>query len=142
MKGTVRALFVTPEKKAKPISVEFVETIEKGFKGDYHSAFSNRRQILIMPGSVLDELRLKPGAVFENVVLAEYRCHYNWRDRKVTDIREAVFYPTRFASPQGSLLPVTAEGSVVVYRARAARRRAPHLPPAPQLLLFEVVTTG
>ncbi len=81
-------------------------------------------------------------AVFENVVLAEYRCRYDWHDRKVKNIREGVLYPTRFASPQGSLLPVTAEGSVVVYRARAARRRAPHLPPAPQLLLFEVVTTG
>jgi hypothetical protein len=25
-------------------------------------------------------------AVFEHVVLAEYRCHYDWRARKVTDI--------------------------------------------------------
>jgi hypothetical protein len=32
-------------------------------------------------------------AVFEHVVLAEYRCHYDWRARKVTDIREGMFYP-------------------------------------------------
>jgi hypothetical protein len=46
-------------------------------------------------------------ATFEHVVLAEYRCHYDWRDRQVTGIRERVFYPTRFAPPQGTLLLLT-----------------------------------
>jgi hypothetical protein len=81
-------------------------------------------------------------AVFENVVLAEYHCRYEWRDRKVKDIRAGVFYPTRFASPQGTLIPLTPEDSVVVYRATPPRRRAPSRPPAPQLLLFEVVHAG
>jgi hypothetical protein len=80
-------------------------------------------------------------AMFDNVVLAEYRCRYDWRDRKVKDIREGVFYPTRFASGQGTLLPLTPQDSVVVYRAKPPRRRAPHFPAAPQLLLFEVVAT-
>jgi transposase InsO family protein len=80
-------------------------------------------------------------AAFDHVILAEYRCRYDWRDRKVKDVRQGVFYPTRFASPQGTLLPLTPQDSLVVYRARA-RRRAPALPPAPQLLLFEVVPTG
>ena len=31
--------------------------------------------------------------------------HYNWRDHKVKDIHDGVFDPTRFASPQGTLLP-------------------------------------
>ncbi len=81
-------------------------------------------------------------ATFEHVVLAEYRCHYDWRDRQVTDIREGVFYPTRFASPQGTLLPLTPQEFMVVYRARSSRRRARRRPPAQQLLLFEVVPTG
>jgi hypothetical protein len=81
-------------------------------------------------------------AVFENVVLAAYHCRYEWRDRKVKDIRVGVFYPTRFASPQGTLFPLTPEDSGVVYHATPPRRRAPARPPAPQLLLFEVVHAG
>jgi len=81
-------------------------------------------------------------AVFEHVVLAAYRCHYDWRDRKVTDIREGVFYPTRFASPQGTLLPLTPQECMVVYRARSSKRRVRHLSPAQQWWLFEVVPTG
>ena len=41
-------------------------------------------------------------AVFENVILAEYHCRYDWHDGKVKDIRAGVGYPTRLASPQGS----------------------------------------
>jgi hypothetical protein len=81
-------------------------------------------------------------ATFEHVVLAEYRCHYDWRDRKVTGIREGVFYPTRFASPQGTLLPLTPQEFMVVYCARSSRRRARRRLPAQQLWLFEVVPTG
>ena len=75
-------------------------------------------------------------AMFENVILAEYRCRYDWRDHKVQDIRAGVLYPTRFASVQGALLPLMPQDSVVVYRAKPPKRRAPHFPAAPQLLLF------
>src|SRR5262249_51623092 len=34
-------------------------------------------------------------AVLDQVVLAEYHCHYDGRARKVTDIRDGIFYPTR-----------------------------------------------
>jgi hypothetical protein len=81
-------------------------------------------------------------AVFEHVVLAEYRCHYDWRARKVTDIHEGMFYPTRWTSSQGMLLPLTPQEDMVVYRARSSRRRALRLTPAQQLWLFEVVPTG
>ena len=81
-------------------------------------------------------------AVFEHVVLAEYHCRYDWRDRHVKEIREGVFYPTRFASPQGRLIPLTPQDSLVVYRAKQPRRRASTAPLTPQLLLFEVVPTG
>ena len=80
-------------------------------------------------------------AAFDDVLLAEYHCRYHWRDRHVKDVRQGVCHPTRFASPQGTLLPLTSHDSFVVYRERA-RRRAPARPPAPQLLLFEVVPTG
>ena len=81
-------------------------------------------------------------AVFANVILAEYRCRYDWREHTVQDIREGVFYPTRFASRQGRLIPLTPQESMVIYRAKSPKRRVPHVSPPPQLLLFEVVATG
>lgn len=78
-------------------------------------------------------------AVFDHVVLAEYHCRYNLRDRKVKDIRDGRFYATRFASPQGSLIPLTPHESLVVYRPKSWSRQ-PSLPfPAQQLWLFEWV---
>ena len=50
-------------------------------------------------------------AVLDHVVLAEYHCRYDWREHKVTDIRDGVFYATRFASTQGSLVPLTPQES-------------------------------
>jgi hypothetical protein len=81
-------------------------------------------------------------AVFENVLLAEDHCRYDWRDRKVKEIRQGVFYPTRFQSPQGALIPLRPQDSVVVYHTRSSKRRASRPAPTPQLLLFEVVPTG
>ena len=81
-------------------------------------------------------------AVFENVLLAEYHCHYDWQDQHVKEIRTGAFYPTRFASLQGTLIPLTPQDSVVVYHARRPRRRASRLPSTPQVLLFEVVPPG
>jgi hypothetical protein len=76
------------------------------------------------------------------VVLAEYHCRYDWRDRKVKDIREGVFHYTRFASPQRALIPLTPQESLVVYQVRPSRLRGAHLAPAQQLLLFELVQRG
>ena len=80
--------------------------------------------------------------MFENVVLAEYRCHDDWRDHTGQDIREGVFYPTRVASRQGRLIPLTPQDSLVIYRARAKRRAPSSRSPTPQLLLFEIVASG
>lgn len=66
---------------------------------------------------------------------------YDWRDRHVKEIRQGVFYHTRFASPQGTLMPLTPQDSAVAYRARPARSRRPRFVQASQLLLFEVVPT-
>jgi hypothetical protein len=55
-------------------------------------------------------------AAFENVVLAEYHCRDDWQDHKVKDIHGGMFYPTRIASPQGTLIPFTPQESLVVYR--------------------------
>jgi hypothetical protein len=81
-------------------------------------------------------------AVFENVLLAEYYCHYDWQHQQVKEIRSGAFYPTRFASRQGTLIPFTPQDSVVVYRARRPRRRASRSPSRQQVFLFEVVSTG
>jgi hypothetical protein len=53
-------------------------------------------------------------AVSEDVQLAEHHRRYDWRDRKVKSIREGKFYPTRLASPQGTLPPLTPQDFMVV----------------------------
>ncbi len=81
-------------------------------------------------------------AMFENVVLAEYHCRYDWQDRKVKEVRDGVFYATQFASPQGSLLSLNPQESLVLYRPKPLMRQA-RLPfPAEQLWLFEIVHTA
>src|SRR2546425_2564075 len=81
-------------------------------------------------------------AVLDNVVLAEYHCRYDWRTHKVMEIRDGVFYPTRFASPQGALIPLTPQESLVLYRPQTRRRQARLPVSAQQLWLFELVHTG
>jgi putative transposase len=81
-------------------------------------------------------------AVLDNVVLAEYRCRYDWRTHKVTEIRDGVFYPTRFASPQGALIPLTPQESLVLYRPQTRRRQVRKSFSTQQLMLFELVRTG
>ena len=76
-------------------------------------------------------------AVFDNVVLAEYHCRYDLRKRKVQDIRDGSFHPTRFASSQGSLMPLTPQDSMVLYRPKPLIRQARLPCPAQQLWLFE-----
>jgi transposase InsO family protein len=81
-------------------------------------------------------------AVLDQVVLAEYHCHYDGRARKVTDIRDGIFYPTRFASPQGTLIPLTPQETLVLYRPPVPRRQTRKPLATQQLVLFELVRTG
>ena len=81
-------------------------------------------------------------AVLDNVVLAEYHCRYDGRARKVMDIRDGLFYPTRFASPQGALIPLTPQESLVIYRPPIQRRQTRQSLVMRQLALFELVRTG
>ena len=67
---------------------------------------------------------------------------YDWRDHKVTDIRDGLFYPTHFASPQGSLIPLNPQESLVLYRPQALRRSARRAFSVQQLMLFALVPTG
>jgi transposase InsO family protein len=78
-------------------------------------------------------------AEFENVVLAEYRCRYDWKEQKVKDVREPVLHPTRFISLQGDLIPLSEQELAVVYRPRAQRRRRKAGPQPRSLVLFELV---
>jgi hypothetical protein len=80
-----------------------------------------------------DQLR----AVFDNVVVAQYRCHYDWRYRHVINIRDGVFYRTRYASSQGALIPMTAQESPVLYRPQRRVRRVRQALSIRQLPLFE-----
>lgn len=80
-------------------------------------------------------------AVFDNVLLAEYHCHYDLREGKVKAIRVDRFYPSPFASrqEQGSLIELNPLESVVVYRPKSLMRRASLPFRAEQLWLFERV---
>ena len=64
-------------------------------------------------------------AIFEHVVLAAYACRYDWQTRKVADIREGVWYATRFASPQQALIPLTPQDCLVIYHPPLPRGRIP-----------------
>jgi transposase InsO family protein len=81
-------------------------------------------------------------AVLDHVIIAEYHCRYDWRTHKVTEIRDGIFYSTRFASPQGSLIPLTPQESLVLYRPQPWRRPARLPVPTQQLMLFALVPTG
>src|SRR5215467_7044612 len=61
-------------------------------------------------------------AVLDHVVLAEYRCGYDGRTHHVKEMRDGVFYATRFASPQGALIPLTPHESLIVYRPKPTGR--------------------
>jgi len=67
--AVVRAIFIKPKRGGRSVPVEFVEAVAGGFKGDHNIGSSRRRQILLMSGSVLDELGIEPGAISENVVV-------------------------------------------------------------------------
>jgi putative transposase len=83
-------------------------------------------------------------AVYDDIVVAEYHCRYDRQTRKVHDIRDGVVYPTRFLSPQGSLIPLNARETLVVYRPTPPRQRMAPLRPTGmrQLLLFELASAG
>jgi hypothetical protein len=75
----------------------------------------------------------------ESVVLAEYRCRYDWQAQKLQDIRGPVFYQTRVVS-EGELMPWNERKWLVVYRPSYARQKTMPTEPARQLSLFELVS--
>jgi hypothetical protein len=81
-------------------------------------------------------------AVMDNVGLADYHCHYDWRTQQVTDIRDGGWYATRFASPQPSLLPLHAQETLGLYRPRPVPHQTRLPVSAQQLWLFELVRTA
>jgi len=83
-------------------------------------------------------------AVFDDVLVAEYHCRYDGQTRKVHDIRDGVVYPTRFLSSQGSLIPLNARETLVVYRPTPSRQHPgpPRTTGMRQLLLFALAAAG
>jgi len=69
MRGTVRALFLKPGKKAAPVAQDVVRVGATGFEGDFHAGTANRRQVLILSKDVLAEFGLEPGSLHENMVV-------------------------------------------------------------------------
>ena len=69
MLGTVRSLSIKLEKGTKSTFRDSVQVTPYGLDGDHHTGRSRRRQILLLSSSVLDEFDLKPGELYENVVV-------------------------------------------------------------------------
>ena len=79
--------------------------------------------------------------MFETVVLAEYACRYDIRDRQVKDIRDGRFYRHEaIISDQYALIPLSPDESLVIYRPESTPRQAQLPFPAQQLWLFERVS--
>src|SRR6266852_1560351 len=77
-------------------------------------------------------------AVSDQVLVAEYHCHYDLRTRQVTHLRLGQWYPSPFAAQQaqGVLVERTPQDSIVVSRPPSVRRQAAGLLRAEQLGLF------
>jgi len=69
MEGTVRALFVAPEKKAGLHPLREVQVGKAGFEGDFHARIEDPRQILMISNAVLEEFELEAGMLRENMVV-------------------------------------------------------------------------
>src|SRR5712691_5868106 len=76
--------------------------------------------------------------VYDQVLLADYHCHYDLRTGKVTRLRLGQWYPSPFAARQGqgALLERTPQDSRIVSRPPAVRRPAASPLRAGQLGLF------
>ncbi len=77
-------------------------------------------------------------AVYDQVLVAEYHCHYDLRTRQVTHLRLGHWYPSPFAArqAQGALVERTPQDSIVVSRPLSVRRHAAGPLRAEQLGLF------
>src|SRR5262245_3253352 len=69
VKATVRSIFIKKDKGRGAVSLDAVEAVGGGLTGDHHTGLSRQRQILLVSGTVLDELNLEPGSISENVVI-------------------------------------------------------------------------
>jgi transposase InsO family protein len=141
--GEAKGRLYTPEELARRFSrALFPRTINQYGCGTLHSYHfyveAGLPQTRVLFWVYGEHLR----AVLDHVVLAEYRCRYDWRAPHVTDIRDGVFYPTRFAAPQQALIPLTPHESLIVYRPKPTGHMGQRPLPIQQLWLFELVPTA
>jgi hypothetical protein len=80
--------------------------------------------------------------LWNQVLLAEYRCRSDWRTHQVQDRRAGRVYPTRCVPPQGTLLPFHPQEFLVRDRPQAGRYPARTPFPPQQSLLFERVRSA
>ena len=81
-------------------------------------------------------------AMFDHVVLAQYRCHYDWQTHQVRDLHGGVFYNSPFASPQGFLIPLDPQEAEVIKYPPRSRKQVIKSLSHKQLVLFELVPTA
>ena len=70
MTATIVALFLCPASRAPLTAVPRVQALANtGLEGDRHAKHGSRRQVLLMPTEILDQLGLEPGDVREQVTV-------------------------------------------------------------------------
>ena len=62
--------------------------------------------------------------MFDQVVLAQYRCRYDRQTHQVQNIHDGVFFDTPFASPQGLLIALDPQDAEVVKRPPRVKQQA------------------
>jgi hypothetical protein len=67
-------------------------------------------------------------AVCDSAMLANYHCRYNPRDGNISDLRDGVFYATRFASLQGELIPFNPQDSLEAVRKLTSNKSIAYRP--------------
>jgi transposase InsO family protein len=141
--GEVKGRFYTPDELARKFSrALFPRTTNQHGCVTLHSYHFYVEEGLPKTQVLLWVYGEQLRALLDNVVIAEYRCRYDWRTHKVQDIREGSFYPTRFASPQDTLIPLNPQEFLVLYHPRSGRHPAHKSLLHQQLLLFELVRTA
>jgi hypothetical protein len=141
--GQARGRRYTPEERSRRFPRAFFPRTTNQYGGVTRHSYPLYGEIGLPKTRVLlwvygEQLR----AVLDHGVLAEYRCRYDWREHHVQEIRDGVFYPTRFASSQGALLPLTPHASLIVYRPKPPGRLGQRPVPGQQLWLFELGQTA
>lgn len=102
--GTVVSLQLCTGHRKPMVFVESAEVVEGlGLRGDRHAIAESTRQILLIEGETLGELKLNPGQVKENITTRGIRLMNLERAQKMQVGDETVLEITKACTPCGRM---------------------------------------